>query len=305
MFLPSISEVRARYSDQCADGEIDSVLCFILQKDKAFLFAHNDYRLSPITYVKFRYFVWQRRRGIPIAYITHHKEFFGIDLYVNKHTLIPRPETEMMVEAALEEIKKARNQKINLIDVGTGSGCIPIAIASELKKQCNNVTMKPGPADKIKIYATDISKGALRIAARNARTQNVSIDFLQGNLLEPLLKEKGIWNKEQVIITANLPYLTEEQFTSEPSIRYEPKSALVAANQGLALYEQLLAQIASQLFLIPCSLLLLLEIDPSQSTLITPLVQRYLPAAHVTIKPDLAGHSRLVHIWLDKGQKIA
>ena len=245
-----------------------------IKKPKEFLYSHPEYRLSIWERLKLKYFIFLRKYGYSIAAITKHKEFYGLDFFVNKHVLIPRPDTELMVTEAIEEIKKT-DKKI-LVDVGTGSGCMPISILKNL----------PAP---IPTYAIDISSSALKVAKKNARTHNVNINFFHGNLLEPILKQ--ITGK--IIITANLPYLTEQQFKTEPSIQREPKNALVADNNGLALYEELLQQIKTSSLVAT----IFLEIDPSQTESITELVTKYLPGLKIEIKKDLSGLDRLIKIF--------
>src|SRR3989344_796852 len=252
-----------------------------IKKPKEFLYSHPEYRLSIWELLKLKYFIFLRQRGYCVAAITKHKEFYGLDFFVNKHMLIPRPDTELMVTEAIEEIKKT-DKKI-LVDVGTGSSCIPISILKNL----------PQP---IQTYAIDISGQALKVAKKNAQSHGVKIQFFQGNLLEPIFKNHSLLpTSYSLIITANLPYLTEQQFQSEPSIQREPKNALVAENNGLALYEELLQQI--KLLPTPHNLLLLLEIDPSQTEVINKLITKYLPESKVEIKKDLGGLDRLVKIF--------
>ena len=302
--MPAIQQLQKKHS-QFPILDFDLLLAHALHQPREFLYTYPNHRLSLRTYSLLLYYVWQYKRGFSVAAITHHKEFYGLDFYVNKHVLIPRPETELMVEEAVKEIKKTirqpADQKIILIDVGTGSGCIPIAIATGIRKSGPAL-----PAGRLsgyldQIIATDISRSALRVARKNARTQNVSIKFLHGNLLEPFIKQFNNLTIEQssnraIIITANLPYLTEEQFETEPSIQKEPRSALVAKKQGLALYELLLHQIQSLLQATSYQLQAFLEIDPSQSPAITKLINQILPQASVEIKTDLAGRDRLVKI---------
>ncbi len=268
------------------------LLAAAINRDRVFVQTHGEYCLSFVETLRWWYYCYYHKRGYSVAAILHHKEFYGLDFFVNKYTLIPRPETELLVESAIEAIKEqaAKNKECILIDVGTGSGCIPIATAHSIRQS--------GLFEYLStIVATDISYHALRVAKRNARAHKIPITFLKGNLLEPMLeKEQGTWSKEQLIITANLPYLTQEQFDTEPSIQREPHSALVAANNGVALYEQLLAHVASHVVLDPSSILLLLEIDPSQSKAISELVQKYLPTATLEIKKDLPGNDRMVKI---------
>jgi len=178
---------------------------------------------------------------------------------------------------------------------------IPL-IGSDVKDSSENngiaTPRKGGARNDIQTFATDISRAALRVAKKNAKIHGVKIQFFHGNLLKPIIK-KIINHKAKIInliITANLPYLTEKQFQDEPSIQREPKITLVADNNGLALYEELLQQINSLLLIANCSLLILLEIDPSQTEEISKLIKKYLPQSKIEIKKDLAGRDRLVKI---------
>lgn len=257
--------------------DFDLLKAHAINKPKEFLYSHPEYCLSIWEKIKLNYFVFLRNRGYSVAAIVGHKEFYGLDFLVNKHTLIPRPDTELMVAETIEEIKK-NNEKITLIDVGTGSGCIPIAILKTLQHE------------PIKTLATDISRAALRVAKKNARIHNVHIEFFRGNLLQPI--NKNSIHDTKIIITANLPYLTEQQFQSEPSIWREPKTALVATNNGLALYEELLQQVKTA----NLNATIFLEIDPSQSETITQIIKQYFPNAKTETKKDLGGLDRLVII---------
>ncbi|KKS53992.1 MAG: Release factor glutamine methyltransferase, partial [Candidatus Magasanikbacteria bacterium GW2011_GWA2_42_32] len=159
-------------------------------------YAFNPIEFAPTAkqISHFKKLIARRAKGEPIAYLIGHKEFYGLDFEINKNVLIPRPETELMVE---EVVKKIDRLKIILIDVGTGSGCIPIAILKTIK---NTAT--------IKCFAIDISPGAIATAKRNAKKHNVKIKFLHGNLLEPMMSQLTQYSKKnKIIITANLPYL--------------------------------------------------------------------------------------------------
>ncbi len=288
--IKTILQKTNQHIDQL-DAEL--LLAHVIKKTREFVISHPEFLPSSFEILKFRRFVKKRLNNVPLAYLIGHKEFFGLDFLVNKHTLIPRPDTEILVEKVISNIKeqKAKKQNILLIDVGTGSGNIPVSIKKTME-QWNNKT--------ITTYATDISAKALKIAKKNAKKHGVKIDFLKGNLLNPILKQ---WNNikieqyKNLIITANLPYLTEAQFASEPSIQKEPKTALVANKQGLALYEKLLNQIKKitknhELRTLNCYL----EIDPTQTQKIKTLIKQYLPNANIQIAQDLAGHDRVVKI---------
>lgn len=261
--------------------DIELLIAHSIGKPKEFIFTYPHHRLTLQEVIRFWRAFFAYKHGYSIAAITNHKEFYGLDFFVNKHVLIPRPDTELMVDEAKRIMdQELRTNNILHIDVGTGSGCIPISVLK---------TAEIKPATTI---AIDISRTALHVAKKNARQHEVNIHFLHGNLLQPLLRNSKFMPHDSAIITANLPYLTEEQFKNEPSIKREPKKALVAKNNGLALYEQLLAQTK----LLPSNLqkFLLLEIDPSQTTAITVLITQILPAATIEIKKDLSGLDRLV-----------
>ena len=158
--------------------DLDLLLAKTLHQTKEFIFLHPQYLVSIIQHLHFRWLVYLKKKGYSVAAIVGHKEFYGLDFLVNKHVLIPRPDTELMVEEAVERIKGTREKEeenIILIDVGTGSGCIPISILKNLTAP-------------IQTFAIDVSRPALRIAKKNAKKHNVNIQFLHGNLLEPILK---------------------------------------------------------------------------------------------------------------------
>lgn len=259
--------------------DLDLLKAHAINKPKEFLYSHPEYRLSIWEKLKLKYFLFLRQKGYSVAAITKHKEFYGLDFFVNKHVLIPRPDTELMVV----EATRIMNDRTILIDIGTGSGCIPIAILKTLKHE------------PIKTLAVDISRSALRVAKKNATTHDVKIKFLQGNLLEPIIKNYSplLAPHSSIIITANLPYLTEQQFQEEPSIQQEPKIALVADKNGLVLYEELLQQVKTA----DLNATIFLEIDPSQSEKISDLIKTNFPNAKFEIKKDLGGLDRLVKIF--------
>lgn len=271
------------------------LLSLVLQKSREYTISHPEISLSFFQKIKLKNFINKRKRGLPLAYITGRKEFFGLDFLVNKHTLIPRPDTELIVELAIEKINKQSsidNKQMILVDVGTGSGCIPIALIKNLSTQTRK---------HLDVFATDSSKSALRVAKKNAERHQIDIQFLHGNLLTPIIKNHLLSPiSYRYIITANLPYLTQAQFDAEPSIQHEPYSALVADNNGLSLYEELLQQIkqlaiSHKLPAISC----FFEIDPSQSSHMSTLIQTYLPGSSIEIKKDLAGQDRVATLTLD------
>jgi len=284
---PTTRQLLKKASKKIDLLDAELLLAHVLGKSREFLVAYPEYKVSKFVSWQVNKLFKKRKRGIPLAYLTDHKEFYGLDFLVNKHVLIPRPDTEIMVDLVVNRLRTTDDgEQIILIDVGTGSGCIPISILKDL--QTYKLT-------NLQTFATDISRQALKVARKNAYKHNADINFLQGNLLEPILKNHELLAMNyELIITANLPYLTEEQFQNEPSIQHEPKSALVAKNNGLALYEELLNQIKQLLTTYYLPLTMYLEIDPSQSVQITKLIQTSLPNTSIEIKKDLARLDRVV-----------
>jgi release factor glutamine methyltransferase len=245
--------------------EAEVLLSFVLQQPKEYLYAHPENNLTYRQEKNFRHRLGRRAKGEPVAYLTGHKEFFGLDFLVDKSTLIPRPESELLIE----EVLKNKNVK-NIIDIGTGSGCLAIALAKHLPD-----------AD---IIATDISLPALKIAKQNALRHSVEkqIKFIPGSLLQPIRHLA-----DNTVIIANLPYLNRQQM-SEPSIKFEPATALYGGADGLEYYTKLFRQLTKA-----TDFKLILEIDPAQAKKITKLAQEILPGSKVEIKKDLAGRDRV------------
>lgn len=284
---------QARKRIDPLDAEL--LLAFVLKKPREFVFAHGEQKVLKCSGAKVLQLVRRRAAGVPLAYLTGRKEFFGLDFVVDKRVLIPRPETETLVEEVISFIihhlsynieHGTWNKRIVLVDVGTGSGCIPIAITSALKHLSTSAP---------KIFAIDVSQAALRIAKLNAKKHGVKIKFLHGNLLTPLVNNLTIqqFNNSTLIITANLPYLTNQQYGRKPSHKYEPRQALLAGKTGLELYAQLLRQI-EQIKNYKLKIINFFEMDPSQSHRIVQLIKKHLPNAEIEIKKDLADLDRVM-----------
>lgn len=292
--MKKISELRKQKIEK-QENIIDFLIAIAIKKDRAYIFTHPEYKLSVFEYLKFLYFFNRTKKEYPLAYLTKQKEFYNIDFIVNKYTLIPRPDTELMVDSVLNKIKAIEvDKKILLIDIGTGSGCIPIAIVKNYNNSIKNT------ANNLDIIATDISKQAIKIAKKNAKKHNVKINFLHGNLFQPILNNDCIqqYKYTDIIITANLPYLTKKQFKNEPSIKFEPKSALVSDDKtGLFLYEQLFKQIQKIINTNNSNFYIAIEIDPRHSTQAISLVKKYFKTLKINIKKDLSGFDRLVEFY--------
>lgn len=271
--------------------EVEILLRHTLKKNLNFVFANPDHKLPFRQLRRFKKLVRKRAQNIPSAYLTGHKEFYGLDFFVNKNVLIPRPETELIVESALNEIKKLPithySSPITLIDLGTGCGCIPISI---LKNQLTK--------NKIIFFATDISEKALRVARKNARLHTLAgrIKFIKSDLLTTFLNVKMFrCLNAKMILTANLPYLPEKIYRQNyASLKYEPKNSLLAGQDGLKYYRRLLAQLKSILATYNLQLTAFLEIDPSQTSKIKKIINFNLPNAAIEIIKDLSGKNRVV-----------
>ncbi|MBN2087187.1 peptide chain release factor N(5)-glutamine methyltransferase [Candidatus Peregrinibacteria bacterium] len=223
------------------DAEI--LLSYILNRPMTFLLAHDDSEIGYFKLRKFKNLVEKRKGGIPVAYLTGHREFYGLEFEVNKNVLVPRPDTEILVDSVisylkLEEqrtkLKKNHKSQITnhksqiLLDVGTGSACIPISILKNVPE--------------IQAIVTDISGSAIKVAKRNISKYKLKsrIDIIKSDLIASipiqLLKDK------QVILTANLPYIPE-QFQIDPSTKFEPSVALYGGEDGLDIYKRLIKQL--------------------------------------------------------------
>lgn len=270
-----------------ASLEAEALLVFCTKLDRLALYCQNERFLSPEEEENFRQMIKRRGQREPVAYLTGQKEFMSLDFLVNPAVLIPRPETELLVEKALEILnakafKTGRTQKdkILIVDVGTGSGAIAVSIAKYIKYP-----------NEVYIYATEISPAALRVARLNAKRHGVAehIVFWPGDLLEPL-KNQG-FEGQISLITANLPYIpTLEIANLEPDVRlYEPHLALNGGKDGLDFYRRLISQ--RRKFLRPDGYLLM-EIDPAAINQISGLLNAAGWKFNVFL--DLAGKERLI-----------
>jgi release factor glutamine methyltransferase len=254
--------------------KISIIIAHVLNKNRAYVLAHPDKRLTIQQIKRISQSINEIKKEMPVAYIIGHKEFFGIDFFVDKNTLIPRPDTELMVECALEKI--AQNKYDAILDIGTGSGCIAITAAKHINK-------------KIKIIASDISANALKIAKKNAKRHNIKIKFIKSDLLKNINP-----TEKNILILANLPYLTKKQFDSEKSIQKEPRTALVAKEGGLESYKKLTQQIKTKMR--DKNITMMFEIDPSQAEKIKKIIHARFPNSKIEIKKDLSGFDRLAII---------
>lgn len=252
------------------DAEL--LLSHVLGVNRAAIFARPERWLTAKELTAFRDLVDRRAHREPLAYLVGHREFFGLDLVVDSRVLIPRPETELLVEHALRIAQRLKTPRI--ADVGTGSGAIAVSLAVHLPKAI--------------IYALDGSAGALSVAAENASRHGVAdrICFLRGDLVQPLPEAMDV-------ITANLPYVaTDEWEALPPEIRlYEPRAALDGGRDGLTLIRRLLA--TADPYLTPGGVLLA-EIGAGQGAGAAELARQSLPQTRVELHQDYAGLDRLL-----------
>jgi len=249
------------------------LLASVLKKDRSWLIAHDDEKLSKKQSSSYNKLITKRAKHWPVAYLLNEKEFYGRKFMVNKDVLVPRPESELIIETILPLL----NKNSVLIDLGTGSGCLIISALLQ------NKNIKQA-------IAVDISSQALKIAKQNAKNYNLDkkIKFVKSDLLKNVNLNQLPKNSE-LIIMANLPYLTKKQM-SEPSIKHEPKQALVAGNDGLKYYRELKQQLKTRLPIgrnIDQKVTLICEINPGQKNGFKKLWPQTI------FKKDLAGKTRL------------
>lgn len=286
--MKKISEIQNEYRRKIDHFDLEILIAKSLKKTREFIIAHSNQTLTKKQLNILEKNIQRRILNEPIAYIFGEKGFYGLDFKVNKHTLIPRPETEMMIDDVIKILRNTMSHNTVIVDVGTGSGCIIISIAKLLEKN-------------IKYYATDISKEALKVAKKNSQIHKVAkkIKFFYGNLLDPILNKKIKLKTTNLIITANLPYLSKKIFESAPKDvkNFEPKSALYSTKNGLAHYEELLKQLS--IFFQReknVNAICLLEISPEQKNILHNKIKSIFPKAKISFQKDLAKKWRLCKI---------
>jgi release factor glutamine methyltransferase len=275
--------------------ETELIIAHILGKSREFVLSHPEYELSDKQLFSVKQ-LWQKLSdGMPLAYVLRKKEFYGLDFFVDQRVLIPRPETELMIELGYQILLHNDKKPWSILDIGTGSGCIAVALA-HLTKQ--NSRLK-----KIKLLASDISPAALTVARKNAKKHllSSSIKFYQSDLLSSYLENPYLLNTPDILIMANLPYLSKEIYhTAPPSVTaFEPKQALLSGEEGLDHYEKLLQQIKKFKNINPqLSFHLLLEISPEQKKLLSEKKQLTGNNTNWIFHQDLAGKWRIAEISL-------
>lgn len=212
--------------------EAGALLCSVLKCDRTFLYTHGEEELGGETAGRFLRLAALRAQGKPLQYITGHQEFMSLDFRVDPHVLIPRQDTETLVEAVLRHaVTLGQGRELHLLDIGTGSGCIAISLAHYL--------------ENLRVTAVDISAGALKVAAENAVLNKVEekITFVQGDIFD--LWKRGRENRVYDVIVSNPPYIRSEEIARlQREVRdHEPVSALDGGKDGLTFY-RFLAQMS-------------------------------------------------------------
>lgn len=290
------------------DLEAQVLLAHVLRQHRAWLLAHDQDSLSAKQLLTLQKLLQRRLQHEPMAYLLGHQEFYGLDFVVSPQVLIPRPETELMVEQTLQQLKKHQQSlgrtpaagPIMIWDMGTGSGAIIISLAKTLNKLWGPTTAR----ENYRLWATDFSEQALLIARQNARRHQLkNIKFLAGSLLKPYFQKTKLSSDllacQKLIILANLPYLdktwTKSLATPDSAgLRYEPKLALDGGPDGLKYYRRLAKQIARLRTSYPLPITLYCEIYKDQAKALS----KIFPGAICQTKSDLAGLDRLVIIKL-------
>lgn len=248
----------------------------VMQMPRQHIFAQQELEVSLQQQTALSQVLDRRQKREPLAHILGYKEFYGINLLVNSDVLIPRPETETLVEHALfMSLMGMEVAQLAIADVGTGTGAIAINLAIHL------------PASRI--YATDISEKSLAVANFNIRRHNVAdrVTLCHGDLLDPLPEPVDL-------VVANLPYIPSGRVsTLQPEIQWEPVVALDGGSQGLDLITRLISQARDKL---NQQGVILLEMDPEQFPAAEELARQYFPEAQTGVERDLAGLDRVFTI---------
>ena len=232
----------------------------------------NDWKLLKNKYKNLKPIIKKLNNNYPVQYLIGNVDFYGYPIEVKKGVLIPRFETETLVEKTIDYLKKYKLTNTDVLEIGTGSGCIPIT----LKKELPDLT----------ITSIDKSGKALRIAKRNIKKNKVDVTLIKKNMY----KYRPI-NKYGLIIS-NPPYVREDEEV-HPKTKYEPKIALYAKNEGLEYYEYIISHANSML---QEKFIIAFEIGAEQGSQIKKIVKKYFPKSKIKVEKDLASRDRYVFI---------
>ncbi|MBA4336700.1 peptide chain release factor N(5)-glutamine methyltransferase [bacterium] len=275
MTIKEVLQIGVAFAHDSMDQlELEVLLSHVLSKTKEYLFAHPEAEVLNDDVEKFTSLVKRHINGEPIAYLTGEKEFYGIALNVDNRVLIPRPETEYLVDLVINTVKlKNDNDITKVLDIGTGSGNIAVAVAYNLKN--------------VHVTACDVSLDALKVAEKNINRYNLEdkIVLVHSDLL------KNIGDLKYEIVVANLPYIGTEKhiFVSKETKNYEPHKALFGGFDGLRIYEDLFEQMSSRKN-VPDYIFG--EIGFLQGGDLKKMLKQFYPNASIGIEKDLSGLDR-------------
>lgn len=257
----------------------------VLGRSKEWLLAHDDELLEEEARVRYAALLTRVIAHEPLAYVLGVREFYGLELHVDARVLIPRPETEMLVELTLDVLRRSERRAAGFdhCDIGTGSGAVAIAVAKN--------------APSARVLASDVSADALVVARENAQRHGVAdrITFVQSDLLRAI---DGL----PTVLTANLPYVTREEIEGlPPEIQeHEPRVALDGGEDGLDLVRALLDQIAERRRTSDVLVAAFFEIGASQGAAALAAARRRLPDARTAMLRDLGARDRVLEIRWDQ-----
>jgi len=275
MTIKEVLQIGVAFAHDGMDQlELEVLLSHVLSKTKEYLFAHSEEEVSNDDIEKFTSLVKRHLHGEPIAYLTGEKEFYGIALNVDDRVLIPRPETEYLVDLVIKTVKlKNDDDIIKVLDVGTGSGNIAVAIACNLKN--------------VQVTACDVSLDALKVAEKNINRYNLKdkVVLVHSDLL------KNIGDLKYEIVVTNLPYIGTEKhsFVSRETQSYEPHKALFGGFDGLRIYEDLFEQMSRRK---NTPEYIFGEMGFLQGHDLKKILKQFYPNASVSIEKDLSGLDR-------------
>jgi len=280
----TLKQITSQLNSETPGLDAQVLLADILEQSRTWIAAHPEAHLTQPQLATVEKTVTRLKAGEPLPYVLGHWEFFGLELEINSNVLIPRPETELLVERAIKWLKAAPDRR-TIADVGTGSGCIAVSIANSIPD--------------VKVIATDISYPALEIARRNARRHGVAerIEFIQCDLLPPH-PDPLPTSLHFDLICANPPYIPTQTLHRLSVYQSEPTLALNGGADGLDIVHRLL-DIAPE-WLAPNGMILL-EIESSQGMSAVSLAYDAFTDADIHLHKDLAKQNRLLEIGLKGG----
>ncbi len=272
--LRRVAIERLRPISETPALDADLLLGAALGLERAALLAGQDRPVDQRAQARCAELIARAAAGEPIAYLLGRRGFYDRDLIVTPAVLIPRPETELLLEQALAWT--ADRPAVRAADIGTGCGALAVTFAAHRPESM--------------VWAVDLSAGALAVARRNAEASGVTVHFTQGDLLTPLIERALRFD----LLMANLPYIPSAELPTLAVSRHEPRLALDGGPDGLALIRRLLAQVPS---VCAPGALLLLEIGAGQGDAVSALAAALQPQS-VAVLRDYAGHDRIVRIAL-------